>query len=50
MAITPALLGECKNTTMVGLSLALGAHLGKRFRTWIRQPGQGPTFGIKGGV
>src|SRR5512147_2655903 len=35
---------------MVGLSQALGAHLGKRVFTCIRQPSQGPTFGIKGGA
>jgi methylenetetrahydrofolate dehydrogenase (NADP+)/methenyltetrahydrofolate cyclohydrolase/formyltetrahydrofolate synthetase len=32
------------------LSQALGAHLGKRVFTCIRQPSQGPTFGIKGGA
>ena len=48
-AITPTPLGEGKSTTMVGLSQALGAHLGKRVFTCIRQPSQGPTFGIKGG-
>jgi formyltetrahydrofolate synthetase len=32
------------------LSQALGAHLGKRVVTCIRQPSQGPTFGIKGGA
>ena len=46
-AITPTPLGEGKSTTMVGLSQALGAHLGKRVFTCIRQPSQGPTFGIK---
>ncbi len=49
-AITPTPLGEGKSTTMVGLSQALGAHLGKRVITAIRQPSQGPTFGIKGGA
>ncbi len=49
-AITPTPLGEGKTTTMVGLSQALGAHLGKRVITFIRQPSQGPTFGIKGGA
>ena len=49
-AITPTPLGEGKSTTMVGLSQALGAHLGKRVLTAIRQPSQGPTFGIKGGA
>ncbi len=49
-AITPTPLGEGKTTTTVGLSQALGAHLGKRVFTCIRQPSQGPTFGIKGGA
>jgi methylenetetrahydrofolate dehydrogenase (NADP+)/methenyltetrahydrofolate cyclohydrolase/formyltetrahydrofolate synthetase len=49
-AITPTPLGEGKTTTTVGLSQALGAHLGKRVITCIRQPSQGPTFGIKGGA
>ena len=49
-AITPTPLGEGKSTTMVGLSQALGAHLGKNVFTAIRQPSQGPTFGIKGGA
>jgi formyltetrahydrofolate synthetase len=49
-AITPTPLGEGKSTTMVGLSQALGAQLGKRVFTCIRQPSQGPTFGIKGGA
>src|SRR5574340_410337 len=49
-AITPTPLGEGKTTTTVGLSQALGAHLGKSVFTCIRQPSQGPTFGIKGGA
>ncbi len=49
-AITPTPLGEGKTTTTVGLSQALGAHLGKTVFTCIRQPSQGPTFGIKGGA
>jgi formyltetrahydrofolate synthetase len=49
-AITPTPLGEGKTTTTVGLTQALGAHLGKRVFTCIRQPSQGPTFGIKGGA
>ncbi len=49
-AITPTPLGEGKSTTMMGLSQALGAHLGKKVITCIRQPSQGPTFGIKGGA
>lgn len=49
-AITPTPLGEGKTTTTVGLSQALGAHLGQNVFTCIRQPSQGPTFGIKGGA
>jgi methylenetetrahydrofolate dehydrogenase (NADP+)/methenyltetrahydrofolate cyclohydrolase/formyltetrahydrofolate synthetase len=49
-AITPTPLGEGKTTTTVGLSQALGAHLGYTVMTAIRQPSQGPTFGIKGGA
>jgi methylenetetrahydrofolate dehydrogenase (NADP+)/methenyltetrahydrofolate cyclohydrolase/formyltetrahydrofolate synthetase len=43
-------LGEGKTTTTVGLSQAMGAHLGRNVFTCIRQPSQGPTFGIKGGA
>ena len=49
-AITPTPLGEGKTTTTVGLSQALGTHLGRKVFTAIRQPSQGPTFGIKGGA
>jgi formyltetrahydrofolate synthetase len=49
-AITPTPLGEGKSTTMVGLCQALGAHLNRSVITCIRQPSQGPTFGIKGGA
>jgi formyltetrahydrofolate synthetase len=49
-AITPTPLGEGKTTTTCGLSQALGAHLGQKVFTCIRQPSQGPTFGIKGGA
>ncbi|MFN3309711.1 MAG: formate--tetrahydrofolate ligase, partial [Anaerolineales bacterium] len=49
-AITPTPLGEGKTTTTMGLSQALGAHLKKSVFTCIRQPSQGPTFGIKGGA
>lgn len=48
-AITPTPLGEGKTTTTVGLTQALGL-LGKSVITCIRQPSQGPTFGIKGGA
>src|SRR5262249_1893025 len=49
-AITPTPLGEGKTTTTVGLAQALGAHLKKRTFACLRQPSQGPTFGIKGGA
>ncbi|MGQ9490325.1 MAG: formate--tetrahydrofolate ligase [Anaerolineae bacterium] len=48
-AITPTPLGEGKTTTTVGLTQSLGA-LGKKVVCSIRQPSQGPTFGIKGGA
>lgn len=48
--ITPTPLGEGKSTTTVGLCQALGAHLGHKAMTCVRQPSQGPTFGIKGGA
>eukprot|EP00741_Cyanophora_paradoxa_P008995 tig00001424_g8708.t1 len=48
--ISPTPLGEGKSTTTIGLCQALGAHLGKTVFTCIRQPSQGPTFGIKGGA
>lgn len=48
--VNPTALGEGKSTTTVGLSQALGAHLDKTVFTCIRQPSQGPTFGIKGGA
>jgi formyltetrahydrofolate synthetase len=49
-AITPTPLGEGKTTTTVGLAQALGAHLKRRTFACLRQPSQGPTFGIKGGA
>ena len=48
-AITPTPLGEGKTTTTIGLTQALGV-LGKTVVACIRQPSQGPTFGIKGGA
>uniref|UniRef100_A0A914X3W4 C-1-tetrahydrofolate synthase, cytoplasmic n=1 Tax=Plectus sambesii TaxID=2011161 RepID=A0A914X3W4_9BILA len=48
--ITPTPLGEGKSTTTIGLVQALGAHLGKNVFACVRQPSQGPTFGIKGGA
>lgn len=48
--VSPTPLGEGKSTTTVGLSQALGAHLGLNVFTCVRQPSQGPTFGVKGGA
>ena len=48
--ITPTPLGEGKSTTTVGVCQAMGAYLGRKVVTCIRQPSQGPTFGIKGGA
>jgi formyltetrahydrofolate synthetase len=48
-AITPTPLGEGKSTTMVGLTQGMG-KIGKNVMCCIRQPSQGPTFGIKGGA
>jgi methylenetetrahydrofolate dehydrogenase (NADP+)/methenyltetrahydrofolate cyclohydrolase/formyltetrahydrofolate synthetase len=47
---TPTPLGEGKSTTTVGLCQALGAELEKNVFACLRQPSQGPTFGIKGGA
>ncbi|XP_019373994.1 PREDICTED: C-1-tetrahydrofolate synthase, cytoplasmic isoform X2 [Gavialis gangeticus] len=48
--ITPTPLGEGKSTTTMGLAQALGAHLHQNVFACVRQPSQGPTFGIKGGA
>ena len=48
--ITPTPLGEGKSTTTMGVVQALGAHLGRVAFANVRQPSQGPTFGIKGGA
>ena len=48
--INPTPLGEGKSTTTIGLAQALGAIRGKPTIACIRQPSQGPTFGIKGGA
>lgn len=47
-SITPTSLGEGKSTTTVGLVQALAAHIKKNTIACLRQPSQGPTFGIKG--
>lgn len=48
--INPTPLGEGKSTTTVGLCQALYAHLNVNTIGCLRQPSQGPTFGIKGGA
>jgi methylenetetrahydrofolate dehydrogenase (NADP+)/methenyltetrahydrofolate cyclohydrolase/formyltetrahydrofolate synthetase/formate--tetrahydrofolate ligase len=48
-AITPTPLGEGKTVTTIGLTQGLG-FIGKNVMACIRQPSQGPTFGIKGGA
>ena len=48
-AVTPTPLGEGKSTTTVGLGQGMH-HIGKHATIAIRQPSQGPTFGIKGGA
>lgn len=48
-AITPTPLGEGKTTMTIGLGQSLN-KLGKRAIVTLRQPSQGPTFGIKGGA
>jgi methylenetetrahydrofolate dehydrogenase (NADP+)/methenyltetrahydrofolate cyclohydrolase/formyltetrahydrofolate synthetase len=48
--ITPTPLGEGKSTTTIGLTQALCAHLQTNTIACVRQPSQGPTFGIKGGA
>ena len=41
-------LGEGKSTTTIGLVQGLGSQLKKNVFACVRQPSQGPTFGIKG--
>eukprot|EP01065_Artemidia_motanka_P041513 TRINITY_DN53_c0_g1_i1.p1 TRINITY_DN53_c0_g1~~TRINITY_DN53_c0_g1_i1.p1 ORF type:complete len:661 (+),score=263.53 TRINITY_DN53_c0_g1_i1:63-1985(+) len=48
--INPTPLGEGKSTTTLGLAQAIGAHMGRVCFANVRQPSQGPTFGIKGGA
>ncbi|RDL37856.1 FTHFS-domain-containing protein [Venustampulla echinocandica] len=48
--ITPTPLGEGKSTTTMGIAQAIGAHLNRLAFANVRQPSQGPTFGIKGGA
>lgn len=48
--INPTPLGEGKSTTTIGLAQCLSVHCQKPTIACIRQPSQGPTFGIKGGA
>eukprot|EP00111_Clytia_hemisphaerica_P020079 TCONS_00059178-protein len=48
--ITPTPLGEGKSTTTIGLAQSLSSALKKQCFACVRQPSQGPTFGIKGGA
>ena len=48
-AMTPTPAGEGKTTTTVGLGDAL-SRLGKSVVITLREPSQGPVFGIKGGA
>ncbi|XP_025238260.1 monofunctional C1-tetrahydrofolate synthase, mitochondrial isoform X6 [Theropithecus gelada] len=48
--ITPTPLGEGKSTVTIGLVQALTAHLNVNSFACLRQPSQGPTFGVKGGA
>lgn len=48
--MTPTPLGEGKSTTTIGLAQSIGAHLNRPCFACVRQPSQGPTFGIKGGA
>lgn len=47
-SITPTPLGEGKSTVVIGLVQALSAHLKLNSFACLRQPSQGPTFGVKG--
>ncbi|KAJ2825840.1 tetrahydrofolate synthase, partial [Coemansia erecta] len=48
--ISPTPLGEGKSTVTIGLTQAIYAHLNRPAFACVRQPSQGPTFGIKGGA
>lgn len=50
VGVTPTPLGEGKSTTTLGLVQALSAHRGTNSIATMRQPSQGPTFGVKGGA
>lgn len=48
-AITPTKAGEGKSTTTIGLVDGL-AQIGKNVMGCLREPSQGPVFGLKGGA
>lgn len=48
--VTPTAMGEGKSTMTLGLAQALSAHCKRKTIACIRQPSQGPTFGLKGGA
>ncbi|KAH9116271.1 hypothetical protein LEN26_009528 [Aphanomyces euteiches] len=48
--VTPTALGEGKTTCTMGLVQALSGHLGVNSFACVRQPSQGPIFGLKGGA
>ena len=41
---------DMRHTMLTRLCQALGAYLDKKAFACIRQPSQGPTFGVKGGA
>lgn len=49
-SITPTPLGEGKSTTTIGLAQSLAVWAKRNTFACLRQPSQGPTFGIKGGA
>ncbi|KAI6221082.1 C-1-tetrahydrofolate synthase, cytoplasmic [Aphelenchoides besseyi] len=50
VGITPTPLGEGKSTTTIGIAQALSTVYDRPTFACVRQPSQGPTFGIKGGA
>lgn len=48
--VNPTSSGEGKSTVTIGLAQALNTHLQRNAFACLRQPSQGPTFGMKGGA
>lgn len=48
--VNPTSSGEGKSTVTIGLAQALSTHLSRNTIACLRQPSQGPTFGMKGGA